>query len=116
MTSLIDMDLLNETQKISAKRAIQTALRIGVIPVKFQKADGEIREMMATLNPGILTDLGIDITPKKPKDGIVKPENFEVVHIFDFDKKALRSFRMDRLVEVGSISAKELIIPVTSSI
>lgn len=114
---MIDMDLLNEQQRMSAKRAIQTVLRVGVIPVKFKKADGEIRDMMATLNPKILAELGVDTTPKTTKkDAPKRDENIDVIMIFDFDKKALRSFRIDRLIEIGSISAKELIIPITSSI
>ena len=111
MNTRIDMALLNEQQKVSAKRAIQTALRIGVIPIKFEKADKTERTMMATLNPNILNELGIDSNPKGKGE-----ENLDVIHIFDFDKQALRSFRMDRLIEVGSISAKDLIIPVTSSL
>lgn len=107
----IDLDILNETQKVAAKRAIQAALRIGVITTTFKKADGEVREMMATLNPSALEQLGIESNYSK-----VDNENLDVVTVVDFQKKEWRSFRLDRLVSIGSISAHDLIVPVTSSL
>lgn len=111
MIKTIDLDVLNETQKIAAKRAIQTALRIGVINITFKKADGEIREMMATLNPSALKEMGIEYSLNTTKD-----ENVDTVTVVDFNEKAWRSFRMDRLVSIAAISARDLIIPITSSI
>lgn len=108
----IDLDILNETQKIAAKRAIQTALRIGVISITFKKTDGEIRDMMATLNPDALTQVGIKLKP----EFVSTVENLNTITVVDFQKKEWRSFRMDRLVSIGAISAHDLIVPVTSSL
>lgn len=107
----IDLDVLNECQKIAAKRAIQTALRIGVISITFKKSDGELREMMATLNPSALEEMGIEYNHSK-----ICGENLDVVTVVDFEEKAWKSFRMDRLVSIAAISARDLIIPITSSI
>lgn len=111
----IDMDLLNEQQKVAAKRAIQTVLYTAVVHISFIKADGTLREMMATLNPQAIAQCGGEdpSTREKRSD---RPENIDVVHLFDFDNKQLRAFRMDRLVSVAAVNAKDLVKFVTSSI
>lgn len=111
MTKTLDISILNATQKIAAKRAIQTVLRCSVISITFLKADGELRQMMATLNPTALGELGIEYSDK-----IAANENLDIVTVVDFEEKAWKSFRIDRLVSIGDITVRELIVPITSSI
>lgn len=106
----IDLSILSATQKIAAKRAIQTALRIGVIEIQFVKENGETRTMIATLSPQVLEKFNIqlELAPEN--------ENFENIILVDFNAKALRSFKIERLVHIGLISARDLIAPITSSL
>lgn len=110
----IDTTLLNETQIIALKRTLQTVLRVAVIEISFQKEDGSIRKMMATLNDRVIGEKFPDF--KFKSDGTAKPENYEVVTVFDFEKGQWRSFRVDRLETVGLSDARTLLGYVTRSV
>lgn len=103
----IDFTKLSESQKIAAKRALQTVLKMGVIPISFEKADGTSREMMATLNKGMVAELHEQAMKTKPKQ-----ENYEIVHVWDFDAKGWRSFRVDRIRIINGHNASEFLKPI----
>ena len=64
-------------------------LKSGVVPIKFRKKDGSIREMKATLVPELI---GVETY------SIARgPEHVQCV--WDVDKEAWRSFRWDALIE-----------------
>ena len=75
-------------------------LRANIVNVKFEKADGTMRDMMCTLNEKYLPeqkDLEEAIQEKEP--------NKEVVAVWDLEKEAWRSFRLDRvksMVQAGT--------------
>jgi hypothetical protein len=71
------------------KDNIVKALKLGVVPIKFRKRDGSIREMRATLVPELI---GIE-TYSAAKG----PEHLQCV--WDVEKDEWRSFRWDSLLE-----------------
>lgn len=63
------------------------------VELKFEKKDGSIREMKATLKK----DLVLEYEKKTDKEKVV---NEEVLPVFDLDKQEWRSFRLDSLSEI----------------
>lgn len=63
------------------------------VKVTFTKIDGTEREMRCTLREDL-----IQSTEKKTEK--VKKENLEVMAVWDLDKKAWRSFRLDSVKQV----------------
>ena len=63
------------------------------IIVYFTKKDGSLREMKCTLQPDLLPKREV----KEDKENATepKPVNEEVIHAFDLEKDAWRSFRVD---------------------
>lgn len=64
------------------------------VPITFNKVDGSIRQMNATLNPAL-----INSTYEKTTDRVKTPDP-DTQAVFDVDKGAFRSFRWDSLLEV----------------
>jgi len=70
-------------------------LQMGPVNVVFRKADGEVRDMQATLKSGIVP------LYERKTDRPKKPANIETCAVYDLNKKEWRSFRYDRIVSVG---------------
>lgn len=70
-------------------------LRQGVILVNFTKADGTVRDMRCTLNPHILQEEIGDYTSENSST-----TSTESVAVWDMEKSAWRSFRLDRVNHV----------------
>ena len=68
-------------------------LRWNTVKVNFEKTDGTIREMRCTLKKDLIPPP--DKYPVNKKK--VRELNDEVVVVWDLDKEAWRSFRVDRL-------------------
>lgn len=64
--------------------------------VKFIKNDGSVREMICTL----LESLAIPYEKKTDKQ---KPENDEVLAVWDVEKHAWRSFRVNTVLSVDVV-------------
>lgn len=78
------------------KEELQEQLKTGPQIVTFTKADGTERVMRCTLNESYLPLQEEKETKRKPND--------EVVPVWDLDKNAWRSFRVD---SVKSITAEK---------
>lgn len=64
------------------------------VQIKFLKTDGTEREMNCTLKEDI-------VEPYEKKTDKVKARNEDVLPVFDLDKKAWRSFRLDSILSVN---------------
>jgi hypothetical protein len=75
---------------------LKELLRAGVTEVTFTKANGEIRKMNCTLNPEL-------VPPTEPPsdDARTRKSNPDVQVVWDVDKQAWRSFRLDSIIEFG---------------
>lgn len=76
------------------KAELKELFKLSVITFKFLKADGTEREMTGTLSEYFLPDE--EIGPNKPK----RKENDEVLAVWDIDKEAFRSFRIDSVTSL----------------
>jgi hypothetical protein len=71
---------------------LKTALSEGVVKVSFTKVDGERRDMTCSLSSALLPQPKIDSESKKR-------HNDDVLAVFDTEKQAWRSFRIDSVIE-----------------
>lgn len=78
------------------KQELKERLGVGVVKIAFEKADGTLREMNATLDPQVLP------TPVASDEEINRNRapNEEVQVVWDIDAQGWRSFRWDRLKEI----------------
>jgi hypothetical protein len=77
------------------REALIERLRAGPTKVTFEKAEsGEVRVMNCTLAESILP----------PRDAVIEGKerkaNIHVLPVWDLDKQAWRSFRIDSLIEI----------------
>lgn len=59
--------------------------------ISFKKADGTVRNMHCSLHPELLPPI------TQTESNKIKKENSEVLAVFDLDKQAWRSFRLDSI-------------------
>ena len=72
---------------------LELALTQGVVKIKFEKKDGSLREMNATLKPTLVVEY-------EKKTDKTKEKNKDVMPVFDIDINEWRSFRLDSVKEV----------------
>ena len=72
---------------------LELALTQGVVKIKFEKKDGSLREMNATLNPNMIVEY-------EKKTDKTKEKNKDVMPVFDVDINEWRSFRLDSIKEI----------------
>ena len=77
------------------KQELKERLKITTAKIKFQKVDQTTREMSCTLAPQYLPEMK-DFSEKKTK---TKLENDSNLTVWDLDKQAWRSFRMDSILD-----------------
>jgi len=87
------------TQVISAD-SIRSTLQSNICKVTFTKTNGELREMVCTLRDDI-------VVPHEKKTERVKEVNESVMAVWDCEKNAWRSFRVDSIIEVFVNSEKD---------
>lgn len=75
------------------KEKLKQLLQKNVLEIKFKKIDGSERVMNCSLQQEIIP-ISENKTPKK-----VKPENENVLAVWDLEKNAFRSFRVDSLID-----------------
>ena len=83
----------SKLEKDELRKWLTGLLKERVVDLKFEKKDGSIREMKATLK----SDMVISYEKKTDKEKLV---NEEVLAVFDLDKDQWRSLRLDSLKEV----------------
>lgn len=67
--------------------------------VTFNKTDGTVRIMRCTLNSELIDQYA---TPYERKTNRVATINEDVLRVFDLDKLAWRSFRLDSVTDVDA--------------
>lgn len=79
------------------RQELKERLGVGVVKIAFEKADGTLREMNATLDPQVLPE------PVASDEEINRNRapNEEVQVVWDVDANGWRSFRWDRLKEIA---------------
>jgi hypothetical protein len=82
------------------RQSIINDLKISVAEVSFKKVNGEHRKMHCTLDPRYIP---APVDSKHLDEQHAKPENLEVVVVWDLQKGAWRSFRVDSVEYVQEI-------------
>lgn len=80
---------------------IHDALSTGITTVEFFKADDTVRSMRATIDAKLL--------PESEKVTEPGPYDLNLVKVFDVEKQAWRSFRIDRLKTIGGVDFKRFL-------
>jgi hypothetical protein len=80
------------------KEKLKELLQKNVLEIKFKKIDGSERVMNCSLKQEIIP-ISENKTPKK-----VKPENENVLAVWDLEKDAFRSFRVDSVTHYQTIT------------
>ena len=80
------------------KESIRSLLQNNVMNVQFTKSDGNIRNMVCTLQENF-------IWPYEKKTDKVKPENDQVLAVWEIEKQAWRSFRIDSIISAVVVEA-----------
>ena len=74
-------------------------LKVGPVTLTFEKADGTLREMQASLESGVIVE------SVKKTDRTKKP-NDDVCSVWDIEKQQWRSFRWDKLRTIRIVIGK----------
>ena len=82
-----------KVNKIPSKDFILKQLYRGVVNFTFTKADGELREMNATLSSQLIETNQLKESNPNP------PSNDDLIVCWDTDKKGWRSFKVSTLTE-----------------
>jgi len=77
----------------SKKQGIVDELRKGLVNLSFKKVNGDLRIMIGTLCEDFIPESEI------PEKGKERPENENLVVLFDTEVQGWRSFRTENLVE-----------------
>lgn len=85
------------------KELLQKQLHEGVVTVRFTKVDGNVRDMVCTLNPSLLPLVSRPATNSTPAVPLIpqKSPNANVCVVFDTEKQAWRSFRYDSVLSTS---------------
>lgn len=73
---------------------LKNTLQNDIATIRFEKADGTIREMRCTLQASFLPTQVINEEKK------VRPENENVLAVWDIDNGGWRSFRMESIKSI----------------
>lgn len=84
-------DTLNENDREVFRKWLGSHLLLGPVDLTFTKKDGTIREMKATLKPGVVPEVNSDGTRKSSSN---------VVSVWDLEKNAWRSVRYESIKTV----------------
>jgi len=84
---------------MATKEELIKLLKNKVVTIKFKKKDDSIRKMICTLSEDYLPEPGEIIEGEEKK---IKKDNPNTLPVWDLEKLAWRSFRVDSVVEYES--------------
>ena len=82
------------TDTISDKDTLIDFLKTSVVSVKFKEVDGSERTMRCTLQENY-------IQPYENKTERTRPDNDNLLSVWDLDNNSWRSFRIDSVIDVS---------------
>jgi hypothetical protein len=85
--------MMTPKQIESKKQGIVDELRQGIVHLQFKKVNGDLRNMIGTLNRDLIP------SEKHPLEGKERKETENLVVLFDTEVQDWRSFRTENLVE-----------------
>jgi hypothetical protein len=91
------MMIMKGGKMVYTKESIRSLLKNNVLKVVFTKTDGSVREMRCSLQEQF-----IEVYEKKTDK--VKPENDNIISVWDLDNNGWRSFKVDSIQSVSFIA------------
>ena len=79
------------------KQKLKDILKQNIVSISFKKIDGTDRKMLCSLKEDILPAIESKESTKK------KPENDNVLPVWDLEKNSFRSFRIDSLTDYSIV-------------
>lgn len=92
-------DLAETAVELQKWEELKARLQTEVLEVTFTKKDGTERTMQCTLKEDLLPKVEVDESAEKKEREI----NVEVMPVWDLEKAAWRSFRMDSIKGVENV-------------
>lgn len=86
-----------------SKNELKENLTNSIAEITFTKNDGTIREMLCTLMPDYFLSSEMPSEPHVPRK-----QNDEVLSVWDMNKNAWRSFRLDSITNVKYIGVNRV--------
>lgn len=74
------------------KHTLKELLHKSILSINFTKADGTLRKMVCTLREDL-------VQPHEKKTTRVKKPNENILAVWDVNKDAFRSFKLDSLID-----------------
>lgn len=97
-----------DTELTNLRALLKSKLQEKIMKIRFEKADGSVREMLCTLLPECLPEWA------KPQSDSLKEsqamKNMDVLPVFDLEKDAWRSFRIDSVISYYETDTKEVVV------
>lgn len=81
---------------------IHNELSTGITDIEFYKADDSVRAMRATTDPALL--------PESEREFKASAYDLQLVKVFDVEKQAWRSFKIDRLKSIKGQDCKQFLL------
>ena len=81
-----------------SKSTLKKLLQEKVLTVQFKKKDESLRKMVCTLNEEYLPE----VEPKENEAKKTKAESTDSIAVWDLEKQAWRSFRLDSIIDYDS--------------
>lgn len=94
-------EIMTEMDYEDYRDELLDALRNCVLDVTFTKADGSERTMKCTLIQEMIPEEMKPVSKPLAEGETPKEPNFESIRVFDIEKQAWRSFRLDSIIEVS---------------
>ncbi len=79
--------------QVASAEMIRSTLKSNICKVTFTKSNGELREMMCTLQESI-------VVPHEKTTDRVREVKEDVIPVWDCEKEAWRSFRIDSIIAI----------------
>jgi hypothetical protein len=86
---------MNTTDIANRKKMLKSFLSHNKVQVTFTKVNGDTRIMNCTLNEDLIP-VKLDKSVYEPKN---KADNPNTIAVYDLDKNAWRSFRIENIIE-----------------
>jgi flagellar biosynthesis/type III secretory pathway chaperone len=82
---------------MNTKESLKNLFAQHVVNITFKKINNEERKMICTLKPDLLP------VQEKKEQTKKKPENDNILPVWDLEQKAFRSFRVDSLIDYSIV-------------
>lgn len=98
---------LSVEERAIFKNKVIDILKLGTVALVFEKVDGTIRSGNATLDANLVESVIGRPEEAKP-DSKPRKENPDVVRFFDVDKGEFRTFKLEKLIQVGFATSGDI--------